>query len=37
MKREINIVAKTHANFHFLDNDWKYYFWMMIVELTNEK
>lgn len=36
MKREINIWAKTHANYHCSHFAWKYYFWMMIVELANE-
>ena len=32
MKRELNIIARTHANWYWEQDTWKYHFWMMLVE-----
>ena len=37
MKREINIIARTRANWYWKQDTWKYHFWMMIVNLTDER
>lgn len=37
MRRELNIWARTHANYDCWNMGWKYHFWMMIACMTDER